>query len=88
MTLYHLITLSAILFVIGLFGVITRRNVIGILMSIELMFNAANINFAAFNKFLYADSPLGQLMVILKSEIRNSKSETNSNNNNSKFKTI
>lgn len=64
MTLYHLITLSAILFVIGLFGVITRRNVIGILMSIELMFNAANINFAAFNKFLYADSPLGQLMVI------------------------
>jgi len=40
---YYLM-LAALLFAIGLFGVITRRNTIGILMSLELMFNAANIN--------------------------------------------
>lgn len=64
MTLNYFLILSAIIFAIGLFGVITRRNIIGILMSIELMFNAANINFAALNKFLYTNTPLGQLMVI------------------------
>ncbi|MEW5995138.1 MAG: NADH-quinone oxidoreductase subunit K, partial [Candidatus Zixiibacteriota bacterium] len=40
--IYYL-ALAAILFSIGLFGVLTRRNAIGILMSLELMFNAANI---------------------------------------------
>jgi NADH-quinone oxidoreductase subunit K len=42
---------SAILFCIGLFGVMTRRNAIGILMSIELMLNAANINLVAFSAY-------------------------------------
>ena len=45
---YYLI-LAAILFAIGVFGVITRRNTIGILMSLELMFNAVNINLIAFS---------------------------------------
>jgi NADH-quinone oxidoreductase subunit K len=53
--------LAAILFAIGLFGVITRRNTIGILMSLELMFNAANINFVAFNKHLSPDGLTGQI---------------------------
>ena len=63
-TLAHYITLSAILFSIGLTGVICRRNALVIFMSIELMLNAANINFTAFNRFLYPGQHLGQLSVI------------------------
>ncbi len=61
--IYYL-TLAAILFAIGLFGVLTRRNVIGILMSLELMFNAANINFVAFNKFIATDALVGQMFAL------------------------
>ena len=45
------LTLAAALFSIGLFGVITRRNTIGILLGIELMLNAVNINLVAFARF-------------------------------------
>jgi NADH-quinone oxidoreductase subunit K len=45
------LTLSAVLFCIGLFGVITRRNAIGLLLGIELMLNAVNINLVAFSRF-------------------------------------
>ena len=51
---YWFLTLSAILFSIGLFAVITRRNSISILMGVELMLNAANINLLAFWRYLYA----------------------------------
>ncbi len=47
-TLAHLITLSAILFTIGVTGVICRRNALVIFMSVELMLNAANLAFLAF----------------------------------------
>lgn len=60
---YYLM-LAALLFAIGLFGVITRRNTIGILMSLELMFNAANINLVAFNKFISGDILSGQMFAI------------------------
>jgi len=43
MTLAHLLTLSAGVFAIGLFGVLARRSAIGVLLSIELMFNAVNL---------------------------------------------
>jgi NADH:ubiquinone oxidoreductase subunit K len=43
--------LSAVVFCIGLFGVMTRRNMIGILLGIELMMNAVNINLVAFARF-------------------------------------
>ncbi|MBA25455.1 MAG: NADH-quinone oxidoreductase subunit NuoK [Candidatus Marinimicrobia bacterium] len=43
--------ISAILFSLGLFGVITRRNGVAVLMSIELILNAANINFIAFSRY-------------------------------------
>ncbi len=46
--------LSSILFSLGIFAVITRRNTISILMGIELMLNAANINILAFWRYLYA----------------------------------
>lgn len=45
------LTLSATVFCIGLFGVMTRRNTIGILLGIELMLNAVNINLVAFARF-------------------------------------
>jgi len=47
---YYLI-LSAVLFVIGVAGVVIRRNIIVILMSIELMLNAVNLTFIAFSRF-------------------------------------
>ena len=45
------LTLAATVFCIGLFGVITRRNTIGILLGIELMLNSVNINLIAFSRF-------------------------------------
>jgi len=45
------LTLAALVFAIGLFGVLTRRNAIGILLGIELMLNAVNINLVAFARF-------------------------------------
>lgn len=47
-TLTHYLTVSALLFAIGLVGIITRRNVLMILLCIELMFNAVNLVFAAY----------------------------------------
>ena len=58
------LAVAAVLFALGLFGVLTRRNVIGILMSLELMFNAVNINLVAFNKFLWPGEMVGQLFAI------------------------
>ena len=45
------LSLGAVVFAIGLFGVLTRRNAVGILLGIELMLNAVNINLAAFSRF-------------------------------------
>jgi NAD(P)H-quinone oxidoreductase subunit 4L len=58
------LALSAALFCIGLFGVFTRRNAIAILMSIELMLNAVNINFVAFSAYLKPHGMLGQVFAI------------------------
>jgi NADH-quinone oxidoreductase subunit K len=58
------LALAAILFSIGIFGVLTRRNAIGILMSLELMFNAVNINLVAFNKFIEPSDLAGQIFAI------------------------
>lgn len=47
--------LSALMFFIGVFGFIVRRNMITLLMAVELMLNAVNINFVVFNRFLFPD---------------------------------
>ncbi len=60
----HYLSLAAILFGIGFFGVLTRRNAVGILMSIELMFNAVNINLVAFNRFVTPSDFTGQIFAI------------------------
>ena len=49
-TLTHYLVLSALLFCIGLIGIMTRRNVLMILLCIELMFNAANLAFVAYGR--------------------------------------
>jgi len=52
---------AAILFCIGVFGVLIRRNAIAILMAIELMLNAVNINLVAFWRYLQPDKMTGQV---------------------------
>ena len=67
MSLIHFQILSAALFAIGLYGVLARRNAVLILLSIELMLNAVNINligFAAFGDFTASQRVLGQVLVI------------------------
>jgi NADH-quinone oxidoreductase subunit K len=64
MQLMHFLTLAAILFGIGFYGILTRRNAIAILMSLELMFNAVNINLIAFNRFVSPGEFVGQIFAI------------------------
>lgn len=59
--LEHYLVLSAILFSIGMAGVLLRRNLIVLLMSVELMLNAVNISFVAFSK--HNNNIEGQIMV-------------------------
>lgn len=47
----HYLAVGAILFSLGMFCVVSRKNAIGILMGVELLLNAANVNFVAFNHF-------------------------------------
>ncbi len=62
--LYHYITLAAVLFSIGLYGVLSSRNAIRVLMCIELMLNAVNINLVAFNNFINIEDLGGQVFSI------------------------
>jgi len=55
---------ALILFCLGLWGILQRRNLIAMLISIELMLNAANINFLAFNRFLAQDPAVGQIVAL------------------------
>jgi NADH-quinone oxidoreductase subunit K len=50
-SLNHFLFVSAILFSLGIFGIVTRKNAVMVLMGIELVLNSANINFIAFAKF-------------------------------------
>ena len=49
----HILFVSFALFFIGMYGFFTRRNMITMLMAVELMLNAVNINFVVFNKYLF-----------------------------------
>jgi NADH-quinone oxidoreductase subunit K len=49
--LNHFLVISTVLFSLGIFGIVTRKNAVMVLMGIELMLNAANINFVAFARF-------------------------------------
>jgi len=62
--LEHYLILSAILFSIGLYGALAKRNAIIILMSIELMLNAVNISMVAFSRYIVPDLLTGQVFAI------------------------
>ena len=55
---------AAALFCIGLYGVLSRRNAVGILMGIELMLNAVNINLVAFWRYITPTTLIGQVFAI------------------------
>lgn len=63
--LTHYLVVSALLFALGLFAVVTRRNSVAILMGVELMLNAANINLVAFNKFAAPGAMQGQIFALI-----------------------
>lgn len=58
------LTVGAMLFCIGLFGMMARRSAIGMLLSVELMLNAANINLVAFGSYLKIPSISGQVFAL------------------------
>ena len=53
--IYEILTLTSILFFIGIYGFSTRKNLISILISLELLLNASAVNFVVINKYLYPD---------------------------------
>jgi len=63
-TLGVYLIIAALLFSLGLLGVLQRRKLIGMLISVELMLNGANINFMAFNRFLTPDPTVGQIFTL------------------------
>jgi len=62
--LNHFVVLSALLFAVGLFGVLTKRNAVAVLICIELMLNAVNLNLVAVNKFITPTAFIGQVFAI------------------------
>ncbi|HEY8837646.1 MAG TPA: NADH-quinone oxidoreductase subunit NuoK [Dehalococcoidia bacterium] len=62
--LEHVLVLSSLLFALGVYGVLARRNAILILMSVELMLNAVNINFIAFAMYLAPNRFVGLIFAI------------------------
>lgn len=65
--LSHYLILSSILFGLGIFAIITRKNAVLVLMGVELVLNSANINFIAFSKFnnLNIDGHIAAIFVIM-----------------------
>ena len=62
--LTHILFVSTALFFIGVYGFFTRRNLITMLMSIELILNSVNINFMVFNKYLFPEKLSGIFFTI------------------------
>lgn len=60
----HFLIVSTIMFFIGIAGFIMRRNLITILMAVELILNSVNINFVIFNRYLYPDQLQGHFFAI------------------------
>lgn len=63
--LYYFLVVSTLMFFIGIFGFLTRKNLITMLMSIELILNSVNINFVVFNKYLYLQNLQGHFFSLI-----------------------
>lgn len=64
LTLQPYLIVSTLLLCLGIYGVLTRRNLIAILISLELILNSASLNFVAFGRFTYTDPAAGQVFAI------------------------
>ena len=60
----YILIISAVMMFAGIFGFLTRRSTLAILLSIELMLNATDINFAVFNRMLYPEGYEGYFFVL------------------------
>lgn len=65
MTLHAFVLLGLVLFSLGLVAVLSQRNMIAVLIGVELMMNAASLNFMAFNRYVVADPAVGQVFVLI-----------------------
>jgi len=63
-SIYELLSVSTIVFFIGVYGFVTRKNLIAMLMSIELILNSAVLNFVIVNKYLYPQALEGVIFSI------------------------
>ena len=64
LTIYHYLIPSIIMFGCGVYGFVTRRNMLAILISLELMLNSVGINFVVFNRFLFPGQPEGMFFTL------------------------
>jgi NADH-quinone oxidoreductase subunit K len=62
--LSHILIVSMALFFVGMYGFFTRRNLITMLMAVELMLNSVNINFLCFNRYLWPEQPHGIFFIL------------------------
>ena len=62
--LSYFLVVSTLMFFIGIYGFLTRKNLITILMSVELILNSVNINFVAFNRYLFPDALQGHFFAL------------------------
>lgn len=62
--LEHYLVVAALLFCLGVYGLLTKRNLVAILMSVELMLNAVNLNMVAFSRFITPVAFVGQLFAV------------------------
>jgi NADH-quinone oxidoreductase subunit K len=60
----HLLTLAALLFGIGMYGALSRKNAVHVMMSLELMANAVNINLVALSRFVTPEALTGQFFSV------------------------
>lgn len=62
--LVHILVFTSILFAIGLYGALTRRHVVGILIAVELMINSVTVNLVAFSRYTQASAETGPLFAV------------------------
>lgn len=63
-SIYEILTVSTIIFFIGIYGFVTRKNLIAMLMSVELILNSAALNFVVINKYLFPEAIEGAIFSI------------------------
>lgn len=63
-SLYAYLMISVVLFGLGIYGLLARRNLVAMLISLELILNSASLNFLAFNRFTLPDKSTGQVFAV------------------------